>query len=94
MGLMPLALVAHPSVLSMPVDVALGVMFPVHMHIGMGYVITDYAPKFFGKGSVMPIRYIQLVLTGITFLGLAKLNFAGPGLTGSVKALWNPKKKE
>jgi succinate dehydrogenase (ubiquinone) membrane anchor subunit len=94
MGLFPVAIMAHPSVISMPVDVALGVMFPVHMHIGMGYVITDYVPKFFGKGALTPARYLQLVLSGLTLIGLTKLNFMGPGLVGSVKALWAEKKKE
>ena len=28
----------------MPVDLALGVIFPLHAHIGMNWVISDYVP--------------------------------------------------
>ena len=93
MGLTPVALMVHPSALSMPVDVALGIVFPIHMHIAMGYVITDYAPKFLGKGGTTPMRFMQIGLSALTVLGLAKLNFAGAGITGTFKALWAAKKE-
>ena len=75
----------------MPVDLALGILFPVHAHIGMNLVITDYAKKLFGKGAVQPCRVGMLVLTGTTGLGLLKLNLSGPGLTETIKSLWRPK---
>jgi len=33
LGLVPVALVAHPSPLSMPLDVALAVVLPLHAHV-------------------------------------------------------------
>merc|ERR1740121_428529 len=51
---------------------ALALAFPLHGHIGMNYVLSDYVPKFFGKAV----------------LGLTKLNLEGPGITGTLKALW------
>ena len=33
LGLVPVALIAHPSPLSMPLDVALAVVLPVHAHV-------------------------------------------------------------
>ena len=38
--------------LSFPVDMGLAIMFPLHGHIGMNYVITDYVPKLFSKAAV------------------------------------------
>lgn len=54
LGLMPVALVASPSALNVPIDLALGVILPLHGHIGMNYVITDYVPKLFGKVRTPP----------------------------------------
>ena len=45
LGLTPIALFSGPSMLSLPVDVTLGVLIPVHAHIGINYVISDYIPK-------------------------------------------------
>ena len=86
----PLALfVGGP--LQMPLDLALGVMLPIHGHIGMNMVITDYAKKIAGKGAVGPSRMALAVLTGTTMIGLLKLNLTGPGITESVKSFWRPK---
>ena len=40
-------LVAFPGIALWPgaVDFVLGFAFPVHSHIGMNYVVTDYVPK-------------------------------------------------
>ena len=45
LALTPVAMVLAPSSLCMPVDLALGVLFPLHSHIAMNFVITDYVPK-------------------------------------------------
>jgi succinate dehydrogenase (ubiquinone) membrane anchor subunit len=93
LGCAPLAFVAPPP-LTFPIDLFLAVAFPVHAHIGMNAVISDYAKKFFGKGAVMPARYGMLGVTGVTTLGLLKLTIAGPGLIGTIKSLWKkPEKK-
>lgn len=90
LGLFPVALVLSPSALNMPVDLALGVVFPVHGHIGMNYIISDYVPKAMRGGARMAL----LAATGLTVLGLFKLNVSGPGVTETVKALWRGPKKE
>mmetsp|Transcript_16970 Transcript_16970/g.35454 ORF Transcript_16970/g.35454 Transcript_16970/m.35454 type:complete len:139 (-) Transcript_16970:166-582(-) len=89
--LTPLAFVLSPSSYCLPVDLALGVVIPLHAHIGMNYVMTDYVKKFVGKAAVGPSRYIMLGATGITMAGLLKLNLSGPGVTESVKSLWRKK---
>ena len=88
LGLTPLAFLLSPSSFCFPVDLALGVVFPVHAHIGMNYVITDYIPKLFGNAARGPSRIIMCGITGLTTLGLVKLNVEGPGITGALKALW------
>ena len=90
-------LVATPAALliggplQMPLDLALGLALPVHGHIGMNMVLTDYAKKIAGKGAIGPSRMALAVLTGTTMLGLLKLNLTGPGITESVKSFWRPK---
>ena len=43
---------------AMPVDLALTALIPLHAHVGMNFVITDYGPKFFPtKAGVMGLRY-------------------------------------
>mmetsp|Transcript_12943 Transcript_12943/g.22785 ORF Transcript_12943/g.22785 Transcript_12943/m.22785 type:complete len:141 (-) Transcript_12943:339-761(-) len=86
--LTPAAFLLSPSPMCMPVDLALGIVIPIHAHIGMNYVMTDYVKKFIGKGAVGPARYIMLGATGVTMAGLLKLNLTGPGVTESVKSMW------
>ena len=88
LGATPVALATDQTFLSFPVDMGLAIMFPLHGHIGMNYVITDYIPKLFGNAARGPARIIMCGVTGLTTLGLVKLNIEGPGITGSLKALW------
>lgn len=80
----PLAFVLSPSMLNFPVDLTLGVLFPLHSHVALNYVITDYVPKA-NRGMA---RVIVLGATIIAGAGILKLNMMGPGLTESVKSLW------
>ena len=91
LGLTPVALILSPSALNMPVDLALGIALPLHGHIGMNMVITDYVKKVFGKGAVGPSRLAMAGFTGATLLGLLKLNVTGPGITETLKSFWRPK---
>ena len=59
LGLTPVALLV-PSQANFLLDMALAVAFPLHGHIGMNYVITDYVPKFFGKAARGPARIAML----------------------------------
>jgi len=72
----------------MPIDVALSIAFPLHAHVAMNCVITDYVKKFFGAGMIGPARGVQLALTGLTAAGLLKCSLTGPGITETVKSLW------
>ena len=93
LGATPVALATDNTFLSFPVDMGLAVMFPLHGHIGMNYVITDYVPKLFSKAAVGPARAIMGGVTGATMLGLTKLNVEGPGITGTLKSLWRKPKE-
>jgi len=66
------------------VDLVLGIAFPIHGHIGMNGVITDYVPK----PARVIARYGALATTTITLIGLMKLNLFGPGITETYKSLW------
>merc|ERR1711907_520075 len=85
-GLTPLAFVVPESVPVLPcvLNVFLGVVFPIHGHIGMAGVLTDYVPKIAGKGALNPARYALMGLTTVTVLGLLKHNLTGDGMTKSV----------
>ena len=91
LGLAPIAVLSSSSPLQMPFDVMLGIALPMHGHIGMNLVGTDYVAKFFGKAAVFPFRAGMAGFTGLTMLGLLKLNLQGPGITESVKSFWRPK---
>ncbi|RLN96357.1 hypothetical protein BBJ28_00007920 [Nothophytophthora sp. Chile5] len=91
MALVPVAFVLSPSPLAMPVDLALGAILPIHAHIGMNNVISDYVPKRMRTLA----RVSWLGVTAVMFLGLLRVNIEGPGLTECVKTVWreSPNKK-
>ena len=85
LGATPVALATSNSFLSFPVDMGLAIMFPLHGHIGMNYVITDYVPKLLSKAAVGPARAVMVGVTG-TMLGLTN-SISRAGVTGTLKAL-------
>ena len=85
-ALTPLAFVLSPSPLNVPVDALLSVLFPLHSHIALNFVIGDYVPKAL-RGTA---RVGLFAVTFITIGGLLKLSVDGPGLTQSIKSLWVP----
>ena len=85
--LTPLALIMSPSALNMPVDLALGVIFPFHAHVGMNYIVSDYVPK----AARQVARTSLLGVTILTAAGLLRLNLTGDGLTETLKSMWKPK---
>ena len=94
-GLGPLALLLSPSSLNFPVDLLLGVVIPLHGHVGGNDVISDYAKKITkAKWFDMGLRGGLLGVTVVTFLGLTKLNIDGPGVTESFKSVFRPRVKE
>eukprot|EP00238_Polyblepharides_amylifera_P010141 CAMPEP_0196594746 /NCGR_PEP_ID=MMETSP1081-20130531/79169_1 /TAXON_ID=36882 /ORGANISM="Pyramimonas amylifera, Strain CCMP720" /LENGTH=120 /DNA_ID=CAMNT_0041919093 /DNA_START=141 /DNA_END=503 /DNA_ORIENTATION=- len=94
-ALLPLGIMTSPgSLTSMPVDLALGVALPIHSHIAMNYVISDYAQKI-SKAPAFAggLRFALLGLTTVTFLGLTKLNLSGQGVSETLKQMWRPQEK-
>lgn len=92
MALTPVAFVLSPSPVAIPVDFALGVLFPVHAHIGMNNVISDYVPK----NAQTLARLACLGVTGVMLLGFLRVNIEGVGITETVKTVWreSPNKKQ
>ena len=90
LGVTPVALMVGQP-LQFGADMLLAVALPIHGHIGMNLVITDYAKKVVGKGGIGPSRVGLALITGTTMLGLLKLNLTGPGITETVKSFWRPK---
>lgn len=73
------------------VDLALGVVIPLHCHIGFASVITDYLPK--RKFAVLyPLaRAILMVATAGTIYGLYQYNTKEAGICEGVSRLWRAK---
>ncbi|CEG39294.1 protein [Plasmopara halstedii] len=92
MAAVPVAFVLSPSPLAFPVDMAMGVMLPVHAHIGMNNVISDYVPQSMRTLA----RLGWLGATSLMFVGLLRVNLEGPGITEVVKTIWreSPEKKK
>lgn len=88
-ALTPVAFIM-PSWVNLPIDLTLGVLFPVHSHIALNYVISDYVPKAIRTTA----RVTLFGATVVTLMGILKLNLAGPGLTQTLTALWRGKKTE
>lgn len=84
-GLVPVAVFQQQGdVFGRFVDAGLNVALPIHSHIAMNYVVTDYIPKSL-RGAA---RWGVLGSTAVIAAGMLKLNVAGPGVTATVKALW------
>ncbi|CAM9507595.1 unnamed protein product [Scytosiphon promiscuus] len=86
----PAAVATSPSALTMPLDIVLGIAMPLHAHIGVNYVISDYVPKA-SRGAA---RGAMLAASVMAALGLLKLNLTGAGLTETLKAIWKEPKVE
>mmetsp|Transcript_9036 Transcript_9036/g.13582 ORF Transcript_9036/g.13582 Transcript_9036/m.13582 type:complete len:141 (+) Transcript_9036:83-505(+) len=89
-GMFPVAVVSSPSTMSYVLDLLMGVLIPIHAHVGVNIVISDYVPK--AARSVC--RYGMVGATVITIAGLTKLNVFGPGMTETIKYLWRTPKKQ
>jgi len=91
-GLGPVALVLSPSAMNYPLDLLLGVIIPLHSHIGGNDVVTDYAKKITkAKAFESTLRWSVLGTSVVMFFGLLKLNLEGHGITETIKRLWRPK---
>ena len=88
--LTPVSFALSPSPLNKPIDLALGILFPFHSHVGLNYVISDYVPKAFRSVA----RTGLLGVTAVTTFGLFQLNIGGVGMTETIKRLWRAPTKE
>mmetsp|Transcript_8847 Transcript_8847/g.13202 ORF Transcript_8847/g.13202 Transcript_8847/m.13202 type:complete len:156 (-) Transcript_8847:109-576(-) len=87
----PIAFVLSPSVINMPVDMALTVLIPVHSHVCMNLVAEDYVPPGTARSSAkIGIALVSL----LTAFGLMKVTMCGPGITESIKSMWRKPKTE
>ncbi len=80
----PVAFVLSPSIINFPIDLAIGIALPYHMHTGMLDVVNDYAPPQGKK----PISVIVTLISVLVAIGLLKINLCGVGITQSLKSLW------
>ncbi|GFR50863.1 hypothetical protein Agub_g13150 [Astrephomene gubernaculifera] len=88
-GATPAAIFASKgSILQKTADFVFSLAIPVHSHIAMNAVVTDYLPK----AAQGPARFGVLGMSVVTYLGIMKMNLSGPGLTETVKGLWRPQK--
>ncbi|KAL6782825.1 SDH4 [Auxenochlorella protothecoides x Auxenochlorella symbiontica] len=65
-------------------DVGLAAVLPLHSHVAMNSVVTDYVPK----ALQLPARAGVIGLSAVTFIGLMKLSLTGDGIGGTVKKIW------
>ncbi len=75
---------------STAVDFSLGVVLPLHMHIGMRSVLADYLPHMGVTDATSQKICIQILglTTAVTALALTKFNLTDVGITEAVKSLW------
>lgn len=85
--LTPLAFVISPSKMNMPIDISLGILFPLHAHIALNAIVSDYVPVAYRSVA----RPTLLGVTVITLAGLIRLNFTGAGITETIKSVWRKK---
>ena len=72
---------------SQPIDIALGIVLPVHCHLGFDSIVTDYVPKRkkpILHGLCMSFLYAG---TAATIYGLWELNTKDIGITRGVQKL-------
>lgn len=100
--LAPSAICVHASVstfhLQVPIDYIMCVLYPLHGHIGMSHIFSDYCGPVchFVSRLIMQIlsktlRIITLFLSLFGMMGLLYLNATSDGLTATIKQLWRPK---
>lgn len=67
------------------VDASLAISVPLHMHLGLEQVITDYVH---GKGAFVLAKSTLRVLTVGTIAALIYFNISDVGITEAIRELW------
>ncbi|KAJ3274890.1 membrane anchor subunit of succinate dehydrogenase, Sdh4 [Terramyces sp. JEL0728] len=73
------------------VDIALGIVLPLHCHIGFDAMITDYFPERKYKVLYHITTWALRVVTVIALFGCFIINSKDVGLTNLTKKLWTGK---
>lgn len=74
------------------VDLALGIVFPLHGHVGFGAIVTDYLPaRKFPRLNKLVMALLYAGTAG-TIYGLYKYNTQDVGLTEGVTRLWTARR--
>lgn len=74
-------------------DFALGVVVPLHCHLGFSAIVTDYLPKR-KFPLISPVAYGLLYAgTAATIYGLYKFNTTDVGIIEAVSQIWKSKQK-
>jgi hypothetical protein len=68
------------------IDYGLALVGPLHGHVALNVVITDYVPAAARTGA----RAGLLGLSLASVAGLMQLNARGPGVTGTLRQFWRP----
>ncbi|KAI9202327.1 CybS-domain-containing protein [Polychytrium aggregatum] len=82
------AAVVGPNAL---IDFALGVVIPLHIHLGLDSVIVDYLPARRTKVLNILATWGLRIGTGLALYGCYQFNTNDVGLTAFVKRLWTGK---
>ena len=80
----PAALLASPSIASLPADLLISLTLPMHTWWGMRAVINDYVPP--GTQALATTALLIVVL--VILVGLLNITLRGPGVVDTVKQLW------
>ncbi len=80
----PLAGILGSNPIGLPIQVALGIALPVHAHIGMNGIISDYVPKHLRTGA----RLGWLGVTGVMLVGFLRMNLEGEGIIENLKSVF------
>ncbi len=73
------------------VDMTLGVLLPLHSHIGFGAIITDYLPsRKFPKVYLVARSILYASTVGVLY-GLYQYNTTDVGICEGVRSLWKAK---
>jgi succinate dehydrogenase (ubiquinone) membrane anchor subunit len=74
------------------IDFALGIVIPLHSHIGFGSVITDYLPARKFPRIYLFARGLLGAATAGAIYGLYLYNTNDMGITEGVRSLWKANK--
>lgn len=89
LGLVGGAFTLYPNKM---VDFGLGIVLPLHVHIGFSSIITDYLPRH-KFPLIYPVSMGALYgLTGLTLYGIYVFNTEGPGICEGIATLWTAKR--